>query len=691
MEPHSPAFADPLLTIRPLQHRRPGRPKGAKGKVLHDLRALGVHHFSFVHASLLGQDLAEAFNRYLAWSESTADLRHVQHRRDALLKHIIAAGRHLDATLGAEAKITPLVDALDMQCREESHPPEAAGLPTLLEWMATKGVDPEAWSEADLLAEYKAAFPGHFKGFLTRVQALNQLETVLSVVPRVTDQLASWFAPTVVACLRKVGLMSLADLVNFINVYGYRWHGRIQGFGAQRAQMVVVWLIEQQAHLNLTVSPSAREPKSQQELRTSAWMPDVGQSAAALAPFGAGTWVAGALARMHGTADLNGERGDFRSHLDNSLGASNDLEAVNAWLARYNDNPSTQRSYRKEVERFLLWCTQELQKPLSSVNAPDCHRYREFLQAVPARWIQSLPLKRTDPAWRAFRSQPTPASQKQALVILLALFTGLTDAGYLVANPLRVPMQSFDLPASQLDIRRAFTEAEWAYVLSCLEALPFGPARLRLKCILELLVTSGIRLDELARARHSDVRLAALPGLAQTWVLTVTGKRNQTREIPLNPDVVKLLALHGAQFAQQDRHANSQADLPLIRTLAASVSQWRIGQGGALQRAPLSDTPGSALSAAGIYGVIKRFFHHVSQSARDAGLDAARFEKASTHWMRHTFVCQALVDGMPIEIAGELAGHATLDTTLIYSTQQPSHELARSIRAVLSMKRRVAR
>ena len=129
----------------------------------------------------------------------------------------------------------------------------------------------------------------------------------------------------------------------------------------------------------------------------------------------------------------------------------------------------------------------------------------------------------------------------------------------------------------------------------------------------------------------------------------------------------------------------------MIRTLAASVSQWRIGQGGALQRAPLSDTPGSALSAAGIYGVIKRFFHHVSQSARDAGLDAARFEKASTHWMRHTFVCQALVDGMPIEIAGELAGHATLDTTLIYSTQQPSHELARSIRAVLSMKRRVAR
>ena len=88
----------------------------------------------------------------------------------------------------------------------------------------------------------------------------------------------------------------------------------------------------------------------------------------------------------------------------NTLGAKNDLEAVSAWLSRYNEKPSTQRSYRKETERFLLWCAQELKKPLSSVNAPDCQKYREFLQAVPATWINDRPCKRTDPRWRAFRS-----------------------------------------------------------------------------------------------------------------------------------------------------------------------------------------------------------------------------------------------------------------------------------------------
>jgi site-specific recombinase XerD len=81
-----------------------------------------------------------------------------------------------------------------------------------------------------------------------------------------------------------------------------------------------------------------------------------------------------------------------------------------------------------------------------------------------------------------------------------------------------------------MDIRRSFTEAEWAHVLQRLDQVAVGPERLRLKCILELLVTSGIRLDELAKARYGQLRQESLPDLPQTWVLTVTGKRNKTRE-----------------------------------------------------------------------------------------------------------------------------------------------------------------
>ena len=149
--------------------------------------------------------------------------------------------------------------------------------------------------------------------------------------------------------------------------------------------------------------------------------------------------------------------------------------------------------------------------------------------------------------WRAFRGQPAAASQKQALVIIQTLLSGLVDAGYLVANPMRALMKSFDLPTSKVDIKRAFTEADWSHVLQCVEATADSRERLRLQCILEILVTSGIRLDELAKARHSHMRVESLPDLPDTWILTVTGKRAKTREVPLNPEIVRLLALHGGE------------------------------------------------------------------------------------------------------------------------------------------------
>lgn len=694
----APAQHGPLLHAPPPARR--GRPPGAKAQVVRDARSLGIHHFAFVRSSLLGLDLRESFTRYLAWSETTSDLRYIQNRRDALLGHIIEAGRLLDTTLPASSKIGHLLDLL----RSDAPVKAALSLPALQDWVDSEGMDPDAWSEAELIAEYKAAFgldnadaieaaAGLKDPAAERVRALNHLETILSVTPAASDRLEAWFARPVVKCLRTVGIISLGDLVRFINVYGYRWHGRIKGFGVQRAQQVQAWLRMQYEHLNLFISDSVNEPKSRRALKDKAQTALTLMSAeqglspsSQLSQFGLGTIVQMGLSRMQSSAELAGASGEFRSHMANTLGAANDLEAVHAWLEHYQEKPSTLRSYRKEVERFMLWCAQELKKPLSSVTSPDCLKYREFLSNVPATWIHPAPVLRGDPLWRAFRGQPGPASQKQALVIIQTMYGALCDAGYLVANPMRALMKGFDLPASKVDIRRSFTEAEWSHVLQCLDAMPDGPESLRLKCILELLVTSGLRLDELARARHGHLRVEALPDLPVTWVLSVIGKRNKTREIPLNDEVVRLLATHGKEFMQEDKLRADPGTLPLIRTLHASVAQWGRGEGGALQALALSDNPGSALSAAGIYAVLKRFFTQAAKSAADAGLDPRRFEKASTHWMRHTFVRQALVDGVAIEVVSELAGHASIDTTSIYSTQ----ELARKIRAVHGMRHRVA-
>ncbi len=679
------------VSQEPLFHaaapKRRGRPLGAKAAVVRDARALGVHHFAFLRSALYGLDLRQAFARYLEWSETTTDLRHIEHRRKELMRQVLESARHLDATLPAHAKVTSLIELL----RSDAPAPAAAKLPTLDEWIEAEGMDPDAWSEAEILCEYKAAFgldnadaidaaAGLEDPANARVRALDHLSTILAVSPTPTDRIDTWFARAVVVCLRNAGVITLSDLVRFINVYGYRWYGQIKGFGAQRATLVVAWLRAQSEILNLVISSAVDEPKSKRALR----MAPVGQLVVASNGAASNTGLV-ALEQQSLSTQMVGAVGAFRSHMANTLGAANDLEAVNHWLSRYNEKPATLRSYRKEVERFMLWCARELGKPMSSVTAPDCQAYRAFLQAVPITWINPVPVARTDPLWRGFRGQPGPSSQKQALVIIQTMFEGLRDAGYLVANPMRSLMKSFDLPSSKMDIKRSFTEAEWAHVLKCLDARPSGPESVRLKCILELLVTSGIRLEELANARHGDMRVESLPDLPNTWILSVTGKRAKMRDVPLNDDVVRLLATHGKEFMAEDKLCADSSTLPLIRTLHASVAQWGRAQEGVLTAAPLSENSGSALSAAGIYAVLKRFFAQAAKKAGDAGLDPRRFEKASTHWMRHTFVRQALVDGVPIEVVSELAGHASIDTTSIYSTQ----ELARKIKAVQGMRRRV--
>ncbi len=261
-------------------------------------------------------------------------------------------------------------------------------------------------------------------------------------------------------------------------------------------------------------------------------------------------------------------------------------------------------------------------------------------------------------------------------MIVQTMFEGLRDAGYLVANPMRAVMKGFALPSSRVNVSRSFTEAEWAHVQRCVADEPAGPARTRLKCLLELLVTSGVRLDELAHARWGNLRLETLPDLPPTWILSVTGKRNKTRDVPLGDEVVAQLRAHAADFAGGGDD-DGGSERPLICALRGSVPQWGL-VAGALRQVAVAEEGGGALSAAGIYALLKRFFGRAAAAAADAELDAGRFEAASTHWMRHTFARQSLVDGAPLEVVSELMGHASIDTTSIYSTQ----ELARKIGAV---------
>ena len=88
----------------------------------------------------------------------------------------------------------------------------------------------------------------------------------------------------------------------------------------------------------------------------------------------------------------------------------------------------------------------------------------------------------------------------------------------------------------------------------------------------------------------------------------------------------------------------------------------------------------AGLAVTTLYRQIKRFFADCAGVQRGQGdaKGAGRFEQASTHWMRHSHASHAIAAGMPIEIAQQNLGHASLATTTIYVTT----EAKRRMRAV---------
>src|SRR5262249_47019556 len=87
--------------------------------------------------------------------------------------------------------------------------------------------------------------------------------------------------------------------------------------------------------------------------------------------------------------EVDGSQGTFRApRATCTLSANNDYDAVHAWLALH-ESPATQRAYRKEAERLILWAIVERGRALSSLTAEDAVAYRAFLRhpAPRTRWV----------------------------------------------------------------------------------------------------------------------------------------------------------------------------------------------------------------------------------------------------------------------------------------------------------------
>ena len=87
--------------------------------------------------------------------------------------------------------------------------------------------------------------------------------------------------------------------------------------------------------------------------------------------------------------------------------------------------------------------------------------------------------------------------------------------------------------------------------------------------------------------------------------------------------------------------------------------------------------PQQGIAATTFYDQIKAFFADCASVLRGQGdvKGADRLAKASTHWMRHSHASHAIAAGMPIEIAQQNLGHASLATTTVYVTTESKRRM----------------
>lgn len=346
--------------------------------------------------------------------------------------------------------------------------------------------------------------------------------------------------------------------------------------------------------------------------------------------------------------ELNGHNGGNRlpAGAGKQIRAENDLDALNAWLGEYRHSPQTFRTYRKEAERLLLWSIMEMGKPLSSLRREDLMIYEDFIaDPQPAiRWCGAK-IARTSDKWRPFEGPLSPASQRQALIILDGMFSYLVSAGYLTGNPLAL-MRRRRTPLVEDDrsVERFLDRQTWHYLLDYIHNLPTATERQieekeRIQFLFSLLYLLGPRLSEVAS--HTMGSFFERRG---KWWWRVIGKGNKLATVPVPAEAMDALSRYRIHLGLPPLPAPSD-ETPLILSVKG---RKRIASGM-------------------IYKIVKKLVMEVAAAMN--ALDPVRADKlkqASTHWFRHTAITHQADAGIELRHIKKSARHAKIDTTALY-------------------------
>jgi site-specific recombinase XerD len=665
-------------------------------------RKLHVGHFAFMRAVVQGLDVQDSWDRYLRVEGKASDERVVRATVTWIRDEFAAAAKRQDRFSTARLVRLDAARVTDL----------AQHLPSLDQFAEEHGLEDEP--QADQIAAFEKTY-GHATArqrkrakLITRqLEALRWLEGLLAQAPRAGDAVAAWLHPSLAGHLEAADIFTLAQLVERINGIGQRWFASIKALGPEKAQRIVAWLHDiGNTQPDIAALQLGRHVVLPRRKLFAHELNAIVAPASDIRP----------LEKFIVPAALDGTHGVYRRpQAQCLLKATDDYQAILAWIrskhgltldqkaqltARKRQRTAgverdmdwlqalsnTQRAYRKEAERFLLWAITHKGKALSSMSNEDCTQYRDFLaDPQPSnRWCGERSRERWSPLWRPFEGPLSPSAQRHAITILKNLYSFLVDQNYLMGNPwsaVGVPRGA----GPKVNAGRSFSLAQWAFIEKRLKELhdPNGPTepkkrnatstQQRLVFGLHLLYATGLRLSEVVAAKVDDLQWVEYPADAhdaevmQGWLLKVIGKGQKEREVPVPLEVIAELAnyLRSRGLDPDPEDAGNQGAHLLGKATDAEDRAPGLNKGRAVD-------PKQGIAASTFYDQVKAFFGQCADALLKQGdqKGAERFRKASTHWMRHSHGSHAVASGMPIEIAQQNLGHASLATTTVYVTTE---------------------
>jgi site-specific recombinase XerD len=478
----------------------------------------------------------------------------------------------------------------------------------------------ESRHRADLVKVFQPIPDERHKRALAVGRAIETLRSLPIPQPQISDDVALWLSPRATRALQAHGIRTLADLTVRIP-RRQRWWTTISGLGVTTARQIETFFA---AHLQLT---------------------ECARSLIAVAqPSRLVPWE-----QLRLPHEIDGSQGSYRAPRQACiLNAKNDYEAVQAWLALH-ETAATQRAYRKEAERLILWAIVERQSALSSLTTDDAIAYRAFLRRPTPRerWV-GPPRSRASVEWRPFTGALSARSASYSLTVLSAMFRWLIEQRYVLANPFAGIKVRGHARQPALDTDRGFTEGEWhglralADDLECAYGWSESAAQ-RLRFLLDFGYATGLRASELVNAVLGDIRIDERH---DHW-LQVTGKGGKRGKVAL-PTL-----------------ARSALDQYLMhRNLSVTPTLWN-------PRTPLVGSLGedghAGIAGARLWRVMRRFFIQVADVIQsDHPALAEKLRRASPHWMRHSHASHALARGAELTTVRDNLRHASIATTSMY-------------------------